>query len=319
MRVYEQRLLELSAATRSAGLLVTILPEPLLLYALASRDFYRSLDPGLLRKVSALWIARDRRCMESIVELHTAHGLGSRFLDETPESLSLERGELVAEIEEYIVDAGRVLPTLLSEAERLGVKIVEERVEGSPGRYRAPSGRLRGTVIVAAGPWTPRLVPELRGELLVYRCQAASVEGARPPAPVEDDSLGYYIVPVSPSRSNIGDGSNARLADPMEGYVPDPEDTYEVLEKYAGRNPEAWNARVLQVWSAPCATTRRGIPLVRQLGGDTIVYTGFNGAGLTLAPGMTEALLRLLEGQDPGLPEIVLGPEPVPEPYNVCS
>ncbi|MCE4627887.1 MAG: FAD-binding oxidoreductase [Desulfurococcales archaeon] len=321
VRVYEQALLKYSAATRSAGIVVTIMRGSLLRYALDSVRLYESLDPGLVRRVEALWISEDRDCMERVVGEHRSLGLRSRLLDGPPSWLSARPSESYAVIETFIVDAGRVLPLLLQKAERLGVEVVEEAVSGVPGRYRTGGERLEGIVVVAAGPWTPSLVPSLRSELVVYKCQAASVEGARPPMPVEDDALDYYIVPVSPSRSNIGDGPNPLLDDPLDGYATDMEAVYDVLERYAERNPSAWEARVIQAWAAPCAVGREGLPIVKAIRRDTIVFAGFNGAGLTLAPGMAKLLPGLLRGfTPPSLPAPRRPPKTrgVLEPYDVC-
>ena len=321
VRVYEQALLKYSAATRSAGIVVTIMRGQLLRYAIESVNLYRSLDPGLVNRAEALWIAEDRECMAGVLEEHRRLGLRSRLLDDPPPQLSHRPGESYAMVETFIVDAGRVLPTLLREADRLGVEIVEATVTGVPGKYRVGGEILEGVVIVAAGPWTPSLVPSLRGELIVYKCQAASIEGARPHYLIEDDVLDYYIVPVSSTRSNIGDGPNPVINDPLDGYPPDMEHVYNVLERYAERNPSAWEARVVQAWAAPCTVGREGLPLVQAVGRNTIVFSGFDGAGLTLAPGMAKLLPGLLRGSPPpSLPKPRRAPETrgILEPYDIC-
>ncbi len=317
VRIIDREPLGRAASTRSAGLVVTLFPEDLLRVALESVDFYMKLDPTLIRPVKSLWIARDRACMERVITVHQKYGLRSGMIDEdeVPEGIELRGSESAALIEEYIVDVGRALSMLYTRVSKLGATIVEKDV--SKLQLREDSA-----TVLAAGAWSPLLYPELGDHLTIYRCQIASIEGARPPLTIEDDSIGYYIVPVGPSRSNIGDGANTVIDDPWDGFNTDMEDIYNIIERYAMRNPDAWNSRVIQAWSAPCVTSGDGNPIIDRLSENLIVFTGLNGAGITLAPGLSRYVVSLLE--DGFTPEKFrlstkkkAGGKTI-EPYDVC-
>ncbi len=325
-RVYEMEYPGYSASGRSAGILVTILPENLLPLALESRDFYTGLPEsrGRISRADALWIPEGRECSRRILDLHAEHGLEFREGVDPSEAAGLEyRAEWGHVITEYIVDTGWVVNALQAEASRLGVEIVDARVELRGDVYYAVAGSVEkpveAPVVVAAGPWTPSLAPGVEG-LTVYRCQMASVEGTRPRLVVEDDEAGFYLVPVGVSRFNIGDGSNAMVENPLDGFNPDREDTLRVLEAYASRVEEGWEARIIQEWAAPCVTTGDSYPVAAEVDSGVYVLTGFDGAGITLAP----AVARILADH-------IVGGEPIPmwlaearrrrgveEPYNVC-
>ena len=323
--VYEPEPLARAAATRSAGLLVTILPDHLLPLALETREFVEGLREGLVRDVKALWIARDKPCMDGVLRSHERYGLNSVWAHDP--GLPLFSGEHAALIEESIIDVGGLMGTIYEWATRLGVEIVSgARVTWRRGYGPSWKGEtLHGEVVVAAGAWTGLLVPDGSEYFMPYRCQAASVEGANPPLPIEDDSLGYYIVPVSPNRSNIGDGANTPLTDPDEGFIPDPEDSYNVLERYAQRNSRAWESRVLQVWSAPCNTTGDGLPIVDYHESGVLVVSGLNGAGVTLGPALARIAADVLEAsrEPPSIfrfsPSKRVRPGRPLEPYDVCG
>ncbi len=325
------------ASGRSAGILVTIMPEPLLGYSLTSLEFYKSLPESErnIWNVKALWITNDEKCTTKLIDTHAKHGLDSEIIDaitarkESGFNMVIREDESYALVHEYIVDIGWSINAMLQEASRLGVDIVTGKVQVKNNEFISPKNeKITGPIIIASGPWSVKLAPLLSEYTLTYRCQLATIEGARPKRVIEDDSLHYYIVPVAPTRSNIGDGSNTIINDPLDGYNPDPEDTYSVIEKYAERNPEAWNAGIRTYWSAPCNTTGDGIPLVDKLPGEpeTYIITGFNGAGLTLAPASARRLVDfILHGIK--IPEYlrmnsnkkIIDREIPVEPYDPCS
>ncbi len=338
--VFEQEVPGYGPSGRSAGLLVTIMPDSLLDLVLYSRDFYRGLEsegePPLLRSVKSLWIAPSMECFEMLRDVHEKHGLSMSLLDDYRDAsriadLALSRAgedEVYALIEEYVLDVGSAINRLVSLASSLGVEIRYEKVSSvGSGFVRVGSKLFRGTVVVAAGAWSSELISDIRDFLVNYRCQIASIEGARPRIPIEDDVLNYYIVPVSPSRSNIGDGSNTTISDPFEGYHTDLEDVYTVIERYAERVQEAWEARMIQAWSAPCNIGVDGLPLVDMVDEDLYVVTGFDGAGISLAPGITRLLADEIAGTGSIPNKFKLVPERrmklgslrrPREPYDIC-
>ena len=324
VRVWEQEYPGYGPSGRSAGLLVTILPDHLLDVALESLRFYRSLpgSGGSIREARALWVPVDKSCARRLLASHEARGLPVEYWVEPDRIVEGYRARgPAALVTEYVIDTGWVVNTLQQEAARAGVVIETSMVEARDGWFEARGERLGDTVVLAAGAWTGPLLGG-PGWLLAYRCQLASVEGPTPPTVVEDDEAGFYIVPVSPSRFNIGDGSNTVISDPWDGYKPDLEDTLRVLEAYASRVPGAWESRIIQYWSAPCNTTPTGDPVAHRLESGLYVLTGFNGAGITLAPGTSLALARhLVDGAPlPSWASPRIGPAKAPvEPFNICG
>ncbi len=324
VRVWEQEYPGYGPSGRSAGLLVTILPDHLLDVALESLRFYKSLpgSQGSVKEARALWIPVDEECASRLLESHARRGLSVEYWVDPPSVIKGYRADKrAAVITEYIVDTGWVVNSLQQEAARAGAVISEGRVEARDGWFEAGGERLGDTVVVAAGAWTGALLGA-PGWLVSYRCQLASIEGPTPPLVVEDDEAGFYIVPVSSSRFNIGDGSNTVVEDPWEGYMADLEDTLRVLEAYAARVPSAWESRIIQYWSAPCNSTPTGDPIAHRLGDGLYVLTGFNGSGITLAPGTALLLARhVIDGSplpDWARPRGDKAKEPV-EPFNICG
>jgi len=325
--VYDHQPPGYGATGRSAGILVTILPPSLLPLALESLDFYRGLPgaKGHWAPRQAFWVAPEG-CGGPVIEAHRRAGLPAGRAGDPSRALGvdfrLRGGEEAWIVREYLVDTGWVPGALAAMAEGLGVRLVEARVERRGDWYYVGGDPLEGTVIVAAGAWTGLLAPEAARLLRVYRCQAATARGAAPRLIVEDDVAGYYLVPFGGEWYNIGDGSNTILDDPEDGFRPDLEDTLEVLERYAGRVEAAWEARLEQYWSAPCSVGIDGYPLAARVG-DVYVFTGLDGAGVSLGPALARRMARHLVQGSP-MPEWAarLDREPASrwpaEPYDVC-
>ena len=333
--VYESEYPGYGASGNSAGILVTIMPESLLEYPLESLEIYRSLPESTnnIWRVRALWINKNPGCMEKLAKIHNRRGLDTEMIDAEEAtraagfSMRTYDGEGYALVREFVVDIGWAINAMVQEASRLGVDIVNGRVVRDGDLFKGPQGRIDQPIIIAGGVWSLQLLPELKEYLVTYRCQMATIEGAKPTRIIEDDALQYYIVPVSPSRSNIGNGANTMIDDPHEGFNPDQEDIYDIIERYAERNPDAWNAGIVSYWAAPCNTSGDSLPIADRLDslGEVYVLTGFNGAGLTMAPSTSKRLVQhLLYGDQ--IPEILrLNPSKKirdidfpPEPYEPC-
>jgi len=324
VRVYEARYPGFSASGRSAGILVTIFPGWLLDLALETAEFYRGL-PGSRGRIGprrALWVPEGRECARRVLDAHAARGLPFEEGADPEAVLGVPyrvEGEAHL-ITEYLVDTGWVVNALQAEAARLGVEIVGAEARRAPGGgFEAAGRRLPEPVVVAAGPWTPGLAGAPRGAT-VYRCHLVSAEGPVPRAIVEDDEAGFYLVPVSASRFNAGDGSNSPVRDPLDGFNADREDTLRILEAYARRSPPAWESRILQEWSAPCIATGDALPVAAEAEPGVYVLTGFDGAGISLAPAVAGMLARhLVEGAPlPGWLSRLDREPGVAEPYDVC-
>lgn len=298
--LYEQEYPGCSATGRSAGIIVTIFEDKLLKLALESLDFYLSL-PGadeIVKPKKALYLHKSGVCISKLLKIHKSNHIA--IPDDVDPDLGVEFDygkDYYAVIRTYLTDAGWTINTLYSEFLRHGGVIVDGPVERRGDSFYHSGNRIEGKIVISAGPWTRQLLPEIEDSTVIYRCQAASVEGPTPRMIIEDDALEYYLVPTSESRFVIGDGGNPVIKDPTEGFNPDPEDTYSVLERYARRVPEAWESRVVQMWAAPCITTGDSLPLAGKVFDDVYVLTGFDGAGISLAPAVARLLADELEGR----------------------
>ncbi len=298
--LYEQDYPGCSATGRSAGIIVTIFEDRLLKLALETLDFYMSL-PGaveIVKAKKALYLNKSGVCISKLLKIHELNRIA--IPDDVDPDLGVDFDygkDYYAVIRTYLTDAGWTINTLYSEFLRLGGTIIEGPVERKGDKFYHSGNRIEGKIVIAAGPWTRQLLPEIEDSTIIYRCQAASVEGPTPRMIIEDDSLEYYLVPTSDSRFVIGDGGNPVIKDPIEGFNPDPEETYGVLERYAKRVPEAWESSVVQMWAAPCITTGDSIPMAGKVFDNVYVLTGFDGAGISLAPAVARLLADEIEGR----------------------
>lgn len=321
--LYESDYPGYGATGRSAGVVVTIFEEELLKLVKKTLDFYLSL-PGsreFVQPVDALYLNRSGTCIAKLIRIHESTGIP--VPDEPVPEVGVDfnyRRDYHTVIRAYLIDVGMTINTIYSEFLKAGGEVIEGPVVRKGDSFYNRGERINGKIVVAAGPWSQSLLPEIIGSTVVYRCQAASVEGPTPRMLIEDDALEYYLVPTGESRFIIGDGSNPIISDPFEGYNPDPEDTYQVLEKYALRVPEAWESRIVQLWSAPCITTGDGFPLAGKVYDEVYVLTGFNGAGISLAPAIAMILADELEEKS-RVPRVFSMMERrvsgVVEPYNI--
>ncbi len=278
-----------AASSMSAGIVVSSMHEALVPLVKDTVNAFK--EHGLILSKGALYIYPDKRCAARSRSTVEAGGFNWSIVDHDEarslvgSSMVLGDGEVTALVEEYVVDAGSFLTRLHSKILENGGVITREPVSGASG----------GITIVAAGPWTPTILSEIKDKTIVYRCQAQSLTDPLSEITIEDESLGYYLA-RHPGESIIGDGSNAILDNADSGFKPDIEDAYRVLELAAARLPEAAYTGFKRVWSAPCIVGLDGLPLVGQVREDTYVMTGFNGAGITLAWGAAVLLADVIDG-----------------------
>ncbi len=324
-RGYKVRVLDPSypyqtaASSMSAGIVVSGMPG--ILGTLVGETARVFKEHRLIISRGSIYIYPDKDCAlrsKSVVE---ASGFGWKQIeyDEAQDlvgtSITLSDEEVTAVVEEYLVDAGSFLTRLHSMILESG-GVVE----------RSMLNRLEdGLTIVAAGPWTPEILPEIKDRIVIYRCQAQTLTEPISRITIEDESLGYYLA-RHPGESIIGDGSNAILDDADSGFKPDMEDAYMVLERVAKRLPEVAYTGLKRVWSAPCIVGLDGFPLVGLVREDVYVITGFNGAGITLAWGAAVLLADIIEGVrrtpaevDPlRVSEGSMYDDRPREPYDIC-
>ncbi|MEB3774234.1 MAG: FAD-binding oxidoreductase [Desulfurococcales archaeon] len=324
---YSVRLIEAvypghAATGHSAGIIVLQLPEDLIDFALESIRFYTKISEGggYIVNKGAILISRSKGCMNELQRIFQDRGLTFRYIDwvEAEEltgvKLNIADDEYIAFIDEYLVDVGEIVSRLYRLIENLGGTITIDK--------RATLPR-RGTVIVAAGPWTPRIIPEIRKSVIVYRCQATVYEAPKPSVIIEDDVNDFYAVTHPGGELIAGNGENKVLSDPAEGFTPDPWEQYLILERYSRRVKDAEHGYPVKTWSAPCIVGKDSKPLVGKVRENIYVVTGLNGAGITLAGGLAKILIDNIESgtrippslrPDRPMPEA----DKPPEPYDTC-
>ncbi len=331
--VYDQGRLEDSATAKAAGILTFQMPPPFVDWAVETLNIYRGMrgsDEGL-KDVGALLFSVESGCVERIKRWISSYNLKAYSIDASrAESIAgvelhVERDEEILYTSEFLVDIGWLLNTyqkLLSEYDaevRYGVS-----VSLSDNEVIAGGVKIRGEVVVAAGSWTPILLPELKDKLIMYRCQVASVKGVKLGVIIEDDVSDYYASPAGSNSILLGDGSNTRLTEPNEGYKPDMWETYELMEKLARRIKGVEETYPESVWSAPCVAGRDGFPVAGAVSEGLYVIAGFNGVGISLAPAVAERVADVIRGVrkisemlDPHR-EIKAVLMELPEPYRFC-
>jgi len=310
----------------SAGLFVTLMPENLMEFVAGSLKFYRR--HGCLRTLlsrGALVIA-GKEAASRILDIHLSWGLSSREASPDDFEKGLEEKLVVAEwertllVDELLFDVGKLLECLYKRMSALGVSVKEASIVSPRALREAARG---AQVIVSAGAFTGSLVGGLGGRALVYRCQAfvAKCEGLG--VVLEDLVNDFYSVPVDSWSTIIGDGSNEVIGEPSRGFAYSIEDAYRVLENYARRVRGAHSCYISRIWSSPCIVGGDGYPLIGKMG-DLYLFTGFNGSGLSLAPGMASLLADYMEGKVKRLPahlecgrRIDAGADRVVEPYDL--
>lgn len=310
----------------AAGIFVTIMPEDLMPLVMESMRFYernRCLKAVISR--GSLVIA-GRREASRILSIHSEWGLSTRRVSVgelegmLEEELVLRDAEELLYAEELLFDVGKLLECLYKRMGTLGVDILKSKVRSFSDLRRLAGG---SEVIVAAGAYTSFFVESLRGKTFIYRCQALVANCQGLGAVIEDLVNGFYSVPIEESATIVGNGSNEVLDSPSKGHAYDLNDAYSVLERYARRFRGAESCYIGSVWSGPCIVGRDGYPLIGRVG-DIIVSTGFDGSGLSLAPGAAVLLADYIEGKALRIPGRLdcnrdTGPTPdrVLEPYDL--
>ncbi len=322
VKLIEPRYPGAGATGASAGLIVLHLKRSLLELALDSLNVYRRYlgRGGYLVNIGALLFTRDTGCMKGYRRVMEDLGLSFKLL--TPEEaeehagvpLNIEDDEHVALVDEYLLDVGHMVTRLHSLLGELGATVVDPRRDD----------KWEGEVIVAAGAWTPQILPELRDKVVVYRCQATAYQAPTPQTALEDDVNGYYSVTHPGGDLVAGDGMNKIIQDPQDGYTPDPWEPYQILERLARRVKGAEHGYPRRTWAAPCITSLDSLPIAGRVREDVYVATALNGLGITLAGGIAVRLIdSIIKGTGMGLldPGRELRRRPLnapPEPYDEC-
>jgi len=257
------------------------------------------------------WLAASRDAM-------AAHALAPAQLDAATVAARypmLRADDLAACIR---VDAGgvlladRIVAALAARCRALGVTLETGRVVAADpdhGRLTLADGTMRegATLIVAAGPWAPRLLPALpvtpSRQIVVYLQPPARYAAAWATAPMLLDLApdgGFYAVPpVAGTPLKLSDHRFGPAGDPDDPRHPGLAETEAVLALAWGRLRELADYQVLGARACYYDVAEGERFRVEPLGARSWVMTGFSGHGFKFGALMGLALARALT--DPAL------------------
>ena len=241
----------------------------------------------------------DRAACAGNVELGRSLGVDSRLLE--PDGVAqvepgLRTDGIAAaayEPDGGLVDPGRMTLAWFAEAVALGV---EARLGIEVTDLDALDA---GTVVVAAGGWTLRLLPEL--PISLKRIDVARVRPLRVSVVVSDTVTNVVV------RPGVGDMAWAVAYREPEGYAdrdeaPDaPEETYRasVAQALAERYHRGADAAWVDGWSGAYDATPDWNPIVGFVRDGVYAIAGMSGHGLKLAPAIAECVAAELAGREP--------------------
>jgi D-amino-acid dehydrogenase len=214
-----------------------------------------------------------------------------------PRERSLRPDTLVRGLVDYLLERGvEVLRnTLVSGIETTGKLATAVFADGK----RIPAG----TVVVAAGAWTPRLLKPLRVNVPIEAGKGYSIDLAPAPALPQPVSRPLYLhetrVAITPLDGMI------RLAGTMEfsGLNHDLRPArVDAIARSAGWAIAGWPDQTpisgtgVRIWTGPRPMTPDGLPVIGWLPGYTnlAVASGHAMLGVTLAPATGEAVAELI-------------------------
>jgi gamma-glutamylputrescine oxidase len=198
-------------------------------------------------------------------------------------------------------------------AEASGATIIERCpvYEVAPGRVRCALGEVRAPVcIVAAGPYTPQLLPPLAGAIAPVRAQMLSTgPGRRVLDTLVYANHGYDYVRQLPDGRFLAGGSRDHAAEAEVGFedrVTAPVQT--AIAGFVRRHFPDVTAPVERRWSGVMEFTADLLPLVGAVPGMPGVHVcaGFSGHGLAFAlEAAARAVACALDGASPGVLDVV--------------
>jgi glycine/D-amino acid oxidase-like deaminating enzyme len=273
------------ASSKAAGILSFQLPENILNISLRSVELYNSLGNNILHWYDSIWIPRNEEyeCALNILRYLNNRGFKAEIIEKNEvDGFLLDSNGLL--ISQPTVDIGKAINELSRSIVNNGGRILNN-----------DNNKKYDIVIYTNGPWIENDL-KLNG-LIKYKCQAYSVEGKQINKIIEDDIMEFYYVPESSHRAIIGNGKRVLLNNPEDGFLTDNSEVYSILSKLAKKYKEAFHMYPISSWSAPCLTTCDGYPIVGKISNNNYALSGLNGAGLTLSAGLSEVLVKIIEGE----------------------
>ncbi|MFH5924155.1 FAD-dependent oxidoreductase [Roseomonas xinghualingensis] len=254
------------------------------------------------------WFAASRRALRSdrhAIEDLSPGRLGSLFpwlrADGVSDAFLTPRGGVLM--------ARRIVTALSRWLERRGVHFIQARAAGiDPARaeLRLSDGRrIAGDqLVVAAGPWAPRLLSELSGRVVPSRQIIVYLEPppeqreawARAPMVLDlSEQGGFYAVPpVAGTGLKIGDHRFSCAGDPDDPREASAEERDTILALALPRLRDGESYRVLEARACYYDVEAQERFVVEPLSDRCVVMSGFSGHGFKFGPVLGRAVASAL-------------------------
>lgn len=208
-----------------------------------------------------------------------------------------------------VLMARRIVAALARHLKARGTRFVGARATGiDPARARLtlPDGRVleAGRLVVAAGPWAPRLVPGLAArvtpsrQIVVYLDPPPAQREAWTAAPMVLDLSeggGFYAVPpVAGTGLKIGDHRFSLAGDPDDPRPATAEERDGILALAMPRLRDAASYRVLEARACYYDVEPEERFVVEPLSERCVVMSGFSGHGFKFGPLLGRAVAAAL-------------------------
>ena len=190
-----------------------------------------------------------------------------------------------------LIDATRYTLARLAEALTLGVDVAFGPLE------RLPEDG--STVVVAAGCWSPELLPELPVEL--RRIEIAVLRDAPVRAVVSDAVTNVVTRPVAGGGAWVVTYAGNTMYDRRDDCDGEPDPGYAgaVRDALRSRYPSIEDAPYVSGWSGVYDVTPDWNPVVGWVRDGVYALAGMSGHGLKLAPAIAESAAAQLAGREP--------------------
>jgi len=244
------------------------------------------------------WIADTRRALAEDGRSFTgiaAADLDSRFPFLAPtgeDALLVPAGGVLL--------ADRIVAALGARSAITPARVVAVHPERAAVILDSGAERSADLLVVAAGPWAPRLLPDLAPrvtpsrQVVVYVEPPAEFVAAWASAPMLLDlARGFYAVPpVAGTGLKVGDHTFSLEGDPDGDRTPRSGEVGAILERCSGRLADFSRYRVVESRVCFYDVSREERFVVEKLGPHAWVMSGFSGHGFKFGPCLGLALAR---------------------------
>jgi D-hydroxyproline dehydrogenase subunit beta len=288
-----------------------------------SRDLWRRLSSDLplgveYEECGTLWVAADAEEMAEVHskrQVHARHGIASEVLDELAlrEAEPNLRAGLAGALR--VPNDGVIYPPaasayFLSSAQKHGTRLMRGRAAARAGHGEvllADGTRLgAGHIVIATGidvrlcPWLK--VQPRKGHLVItdrypgmVRHQLVELGYLKSAHSVVADSVAFNVQPRKTGQLLIG---SSRQYGDLASAV-DAEILRSMLDRVVEYVPALRSLSVVRVWTGFRAATPDKLPLIGPTPDESVlVAMGFEGLGITNAPGAARLVLHHLTGAD---------------------